>query len=103
MAEIDKRKISLQIKQFETGTELEVSNARIAYLNAKQRLANQTKNLELAEKILEKTKIKYKEGVGSSMEITTAEQELYRTQGNYMNAIYDLAIAKTDLEKAFGK
>jgi outer membrane protein len=103
MAEIDKRKISLQIKQFETGTELEVSNARIAYLNAKQRLANQTKNLELAEKILEKTKIKYKEGVGSSMEITTAEQELYRTQANYMNAIYDLAIAKTDLEKAFGK
>jgi outer membrane protein len=103
MAQIDKNKISLQIKQFETGVALELSNARIAYGNAKQRLENQKKNLELAEKILNTTKIKYREGIGSSMEITTAEQELYRTQANYMNALYDLAVAKTDLDKALGK
>ena len=103
MAQIDKNKISLQIKQFETGVALELSNARIAYGNAKQRLENQKKNLALAEKILNTTKIKYREGIGSSMEITTAEQELYRTQANYMNALYDLAVAKTDLDKALGK
>jgi outer membrane protein TolC len=48
-------------------------------------------------------KVKYKEGIGSSMEITTAEQELYRTQANYMNALYDVAVAIADLERILGK
>jgi outer membrane protein TolC len=91
------------MKQFESAVQLEINNARVTYNNAQQRLANQKKNVDLAERILNTTKIKYKEGVGSSMEITNAEQELYRTQAAYMNALYDLAIAKTDLEKALGK
>jgi outer membrane protein len=103
MAEIDRKKIELQIRQFSLVTTLEVENARTAYKNAKQRLDNQRKNLELAERILNTTKIKYREGVGSSVEITNAEQELYRTQANYMNALYDLAIANADLDKALGK
>ncbi len=102
IAKLDQAKIGLQIKQFQMATELEISNARTNYVNAKQRLANQEKSLALAERILETTKIKYREGVGSSMEINTAEQELYRTQANYMNALYDLAIAKTELDKALG-
>jgi len=103
MAEIDRKKINLQIKQFELASTLELENARIAYKNAKERLENQSKNMDLAERILNTTKVKYKEGIGSSMEITTAEQELYRTQANYMNAIYDVAIAKADLERVLGK
>lgn len=103
IAKLDKAKIGLQIKQFQMATELEVTNARTNYINAKQRLENQEKSLDLAERILETTKIKYKEGIGSSMEISTAEQELYRTQANYMNALYDLAVAQTNLDKALGK
>lgn len=103
MAEIDRKKINLQLKQFELASTLELENARVAYKNAKERLTNQQKNLGLAERILNTTKIKYKEGIGSSMEITTAEQELYRTQANYMNAVYDVAVAIADLERILGK
>ena len=103
MAKIDQSKISLQIKQFKLATELQVTNARAIYNNAKQRLDNQSKNLKLAERILNTTKIKYREGIGSSMEISTAEQELYRTQSNYLNALYDVVIAIADLDKALGK
>jgi outer membrane protein TolC len=103
IAEIDRKKINLQIKQFELASTLELENSRTAYKNAKERLGNQSKNMELAEKILNTTKVKYKEGIGSSMEITTAEQELYRTQANYMNALYDLAVAKADLDRVLGK
>lgn len=102
MAKIDATKVDIQIKQFTLATELEIRNARAMYLNASERLENQKKNLALAERILETTRLKYREGVGSSTEISTAEQELYRTQANYMNAIYDLVIAKTDLDKALG-
>lgn len=103
MAEIDRKKINLQLKQFELASTLELENARVAYKNAKERLNNQQKNLALAERILNTTKVKYKEGIGSSMEITTAEQELYRTQANYMNALYDVAVAIADLERILGK
>jgi outer membrane protein TolC len=37
------------------------------------------------------------------MEMTQAEQELYRTQANRLNALYELVVAKADLDKALGK
>ncbi len=102
-SKIDVQKIELQLADFERAATLQVVNARAIYQNAKSRLASQDNNLALAKKILETTKIKYKEGVGSSLEMTQAEQELYRTQANRINALYDLVIAKTDLDKALGK
>lgn len=103
LAKLDKERISLQIKDVKRGIMLEVLNARVNYLNARERWENQQKNLALAEKILNTTKTKYREGVGSSLEITQAEQELYRTQAAQMNALYDLLMAKNSLDKALGK
>lgn len=102
-SKLDVQKFELQLRDFERGATLEVLNARGVYKNAKMRLENQDKNLVLAERILEQTRIKYKEGVGSSLEMTQAEQELYRTQANRLNALYELVVAKADLDKALGK
>jgi outer membrane protein len=102
-ARIDQRRYQLEMENFRRAMNLEVANARAQYKNAQQRLDNQTKNLALAERILARTKTKYKEGVGNSIEITTAEQELYRTQANRMNALYDLVAAKISLDQALGK
>ena len=102
-SKIDEMRFKIQLADFKRATTLEVMNAREVYKNAKLRLDNQDKNLELAEKILNTTKIKYREGVGSSLEMTQAEQELYRTQANRLNALYELVVAKSDLDKALGK
>ncbi|MFK7798949.1 MAG: TolC family protein [Aureispira sp.] len=102
-AKIDVAKFQLQLADLERGIQLEVLNARGNYKNAKERLENQDENLKLAERILETTRIKYREGVGSSLEMTQAEQELYRTQANRLNALYDLVLAKAALDKALGK
>lgn len=102
-SKIEVQKFELQLRDFERGATLEVLNARGVYKNAKLRLENQDENLVLAERILEQTRIKYKEGVGSSLEMTQAEQELYRTQANRLNALYELVVAKADLDKALGK
>lgn len=102
-AKLDVLKLRLQLDDLQRGIHLEVINARSVYLNALSRLENQNKNVALAERILETTRIKYREGVGSSVEMTQAEQELYRTQGNRLNALYDLALAKAALDKALGK
>lgn len=100
---IDVEKFKLQLDDLERGITLEVRNARAVYNNATKRLVNQDKNLALAERILKTTRIKYREGVGSSIEMTQAEQELYRTQANRLNALYELVVAKADLDKALGK
>jgi outer membrane protein TolC len=80
----------------------QVSNARIAIKNAEKNLENQEKNLALAEKIYAVTQKKYKEGVGSSLELTTAERDIYQAQANVRQALYDLLVAKKSLQKALG-
>lgn len=102
-ARISQRSFQIEIDAFRRAMTLEVTNARAQYTNARARLTAQEKNLALAQRIVDRTKTKYKEGAGSSIEIITAEQELYRTQANYLNALYDLVVAKTDLDKALGK
>lgn len=99
-AQLDLEEVANQKADLLQGITLEVKNARTNYLNARERLENQKKNLELAERIYDTTQIKYREGVGSSLEVSQAEQSLYTTQSNYMQAWYDLVVARADLQKA---
>ncbi len=89
-------------KLLSNAIQLEVQNARNGYLLTKNRLASQEENLKLAERIYNTTKIKYKEGVGSSLEVSQAEQSLYQTQQNKIQAQFDLLKAKVALQQALG-
>jgi outer membrane protein TolC len=60
------------------------------------------KNMELAKKIYNKTLVKYKEGVSTSMDLTTAQNQYLTTQGNYFNTILQLLNANSNLNKALG-
>ncbi len=60
-------------------------------------------NLELAERILQRTSIMHKEGLATSLELTQASNQLLNTQSNYINAIFELLNAKNKLEKALGR
>ncbi len=82
---------------------MEVKNARIKYKGAIQKLESQKQNLALAERIYNTTQIKYKEGVGSSLEVTTAEQSLFDTQRNYTLTLFELLAAKLELDKVLGR
>ena len=102
-AKLEVEKAQNDLRQLERVINLEVGNARASYINAKRKVDNQLKNVQLAQKIYDTTKIKYKEGVGSSLEITSAEQELFRTQQNLIQAKFDLLQAKMELDKVLGK
>lgn len=82
---------------------LEVETARISYTNAFERVNNSKKSVELAKRIYDTTKIKYKEGLASSFELIQAERELYSSQNSYQQALYDYLKSKSDLKKALGK
>ena len=107
-AKVQRNRIALAIAQnqrqdLERAITLEVQNARTLYYNAKERVESQQKNMNLAQRIYETTQVKYKEGVGSSLEITQAEQALYQTQQNHIQALYELLITKSRLYQALGK
>ena len=95
--------LKLQRDDVERGMTLQVMNARITYTNAQIRLESQKKNLALAERIYNTTQLKYKNGIGSSLETTTAEQQLYTSQFNVRSAQYDLIVAQKALQIALGK
>lgn len=101
-AKLDQDKVGLQLSLFERGMQLEVANARIAYDNAQKNLSATRQTMALAQRIYNTTQTKFKEGIGSSLEIVNAERELYAAQSNELTAIFDLLNAKLDLDKALG-
>lgn len=107
-AKLDRAKISLERarvrkEMFEESMTLEVRNARIQLDNARETVAARQRAFDLAEEIYQTAQIKYREGVGSSVEMSQAEADYYEAQNNYINALYELLIAKTDLDIALGK
>lgn len=101
-AQLEKEKVLNQQTDLLRSIRMEVENARIQYLNARRSLDSQKENLDLAERIYNTTQIKYREGVGSSLEVNQAEQSLYDTQRSYIQALFDLVTARFDLLEALG-
>ena len=102
-ARLDKEKVVNQRDDLIRGISLEVRNARGTFNAARSRLETTRENQELAQRIYDTTQIKYREGVGSSIEVVQAEQQLYEAQANYLNALYDTLVAKEDLYLALGR
>ena len=93
----------MQLGEFERGAMLGFENAKIQYMNALSTYEARKKTLALAEKIYNTSQIKFKEGVGSSIEVSTSERDVYTAQANILDAQSSLINAKIDLDKALGK
>ena len=101
-AKIAKERSLKQVSQLEQSIKMEVQNARLQYNIAQRQLNDANQNLDLANEIYETTMTKFEEGVGSSIEVKQAESDYYNAQASYINKLYDLLIAYTDLRKANG-
>jgi len=102
-ARLQVQKTDNDLVNLRNGINLEISQAQTTYLNGVRSLDNQNRNMELATEVLRVSKIKYEQGVGSSLEVTTAETSLKEAQNNYITALYDLLINKINLDRASGK
>jgi len=81
---------------------LEAETNRTQLLNSLSSLNTQKENLDLANEVVRVSKLKYDQGVGSNLEVTTAETSLREAQTNYYNALFDALVAKVQLDKALG-
>jgi outer membrane protein len=101
-AKLSVSKYENDINNLKNLIDLQVKQSDISYENNYKILQSQRANLKLAEDIARVTKIKYNQGVGSNIEVVTAETALREAQTNYFGALYDLSISYVDLQKAKG-
>lgn len=98
---VDKVKQSMSL--VEQSIDLQIRSANITIVNGLETLKSQKRNLDLAQEVVRVSKIKYQSGTGSNIEVINAESALKEAQTNYFASLYDLLLAKIDLDKAKGK
>lgn len=98
---VDKVKQSMSL--VEQSIDLQIRSANITIINGLETLKTQKRNLDLAQEVVRVSKIKYQSGTGSNIEVINAESALKESQTNYFASLYDLLLAKVDLDKAKGK
>ena len=94
--------IDNQLSFLERSIDLQINQSVIDYSNSKESLEIVSKNLDLALSIYNASEKKYKEGVGSNLEVLNANAGLKQAQNNYYNAVYEVIISKINLEKTLG-
>lgn len=106
-AKIQKAKLDLdrlQVAKELTANQLQLqyNQAITNYINALESYRNSEKNVEISKKIRDKTRIKYSEGISSSLDLTQTENQYLDTQRGYIQSLQNLLIAREELDKALG-
>jgi outer membrane protein len=96
-------KVDEDIKTFKLAAELETETAKNSIITYTKDLEIQKKNMELAQEVSRVAKVKYENGVGSTLEIVNAESAFKEAETNYYNALYNIVLSKVELDKALGK
>lgn len=96
------KKVRQSYELLKASIDIQRNQSSITLKNALESLREQKSNLELANEISRVTRVKYQQGVGSSLEVLNAEASIKESQINYFTALYNALIAKVELEKANG-
>jgi outer membrane protein TolC len=99
-AEIGVEQSLMQLTQVTESLNLEIERTRGNFLNALKTWKNQKESQELAQRILDKTNIKYAEGIATSFELNVAQSQLLNEQNKYITAAFELLTAKQELDRA---
>ena len=96
------QQVENQIKFLERSIDLQINQNYIELKNAIESLNVSKDNLVLANEVYNVSEKKYKEGIGSNLEVLDSNNALKTAQTNYYNAYYQAIISKINLEKTLG-
>ncbi len=85
------------------GLVLENQQARSDFISAYEKYLSEKENVKISNKILERTRIKVKEGLASSLDFTQINNQYLATESNYISAMVELLNAKIRLDKAMNR
>lgn len=98
-AQLNYMKVEEAKKQTEKGLNLKYQTAKSDFENAYTELQTAKEGLDLAQKIHNKTLVKYNEGISSHLDIMQTENQLLQNQVAYISSLFELMKAKSELNK----
>lgn len=102
-AELNVQKVENAITNVKQAIDFEQVVSKAVVRNAIADLDIQERNLALAEKVFNTTKLKFESGLGSSFEVLQADTDYQQSQANYFNALYNAIIARISYQNSLGK
>lgn len=70
---------------------------------SRKRIEVQDRTIQTAKRSYEITLLRFREGIGSQLELADAELQLNKAKTNYLQAVYDYLIARVECDKALGR
>ena len=101
-----------KIAQLQTRTRVEDLKANIraeveirlsTLQESRKRIEVQTKTITVAERSYKISLLRFREGIGSRLELTDAELQLNKAKTNYLQAVYDYLVATVQLDRTLGR
>lgn len=102
-AKLSVEKAENNISNLKAGIDFAAIQAKAALTNSLNQFKSQTTNLALANEVIDLAQKKYKAGVGSNLEVTTAQAELLKAQNSYFATLLNIISAEASLKKALGQ
>lgn len=97
-AKLEQQKVKNRLADTEQALKLQEITAKADFTSALEQLETSDKNIALATRIKEKTLIRYQEGLATSMELTTAENQLIQAQTEYISTLFMAMDAKIQMK-----
>ena len=98
-AHIDYEKSKLENYEEKQRLQSQLNQFRREYLNSIDQYNTSMQQMNLATQIYKKEEVKYIEGIGSSLNLSQAQSQLYQKQQAYLDAMYQVIRSKLDLER----
>ncbi len=97
------KQLELQKEYLAQSKEVELSSAINNLLSAREKMFAEQTTVEQATKAYTISKTRYDAGVGTMLELNSAQLSQTQSELNYSQAIYDYLSAKCDYDKIIGK
>lgn len=102
-AKLEIDKIKVMDDQLKQGLSLKVRTVKAEFNNSYLIYTNRKMSVTNAEKIYQKTEIKYREGLSTSLELSQTYNQYLTNQIEYLASILELLNKKSELEKELTK
>jgi len=102
-ARINLEKAENNLSETEKQLKFQVATAKSNYQFAIEQFNSSKENLTLAERIEKKNQTKFFEGITTSFDLRQAQQQLYSTQQEYLQAMLEVINNKVTLETLLNK
>lgn len=104
------KKVEVEVRRMQEVELLAKNTAEIEFRSARNELSNALESyesakssLELARNILNKTKVKFNEGLGTSFDVTERNNQLISSQATYIQTMLRVLNARTKLAKSLNQ